>query len=763
METLIKELKRRNVFRVGAAYIVLGWLLIQVANLFESILTLPDWLDKIVLALLLLGFPFVIILSWAYEITPEGVKRTKEVVPEQSITENTAKRLNIITLCGLGLMALVLAYQTIFTKPVQQTSDTALDSASQTNDANSGTDESNASIAVLPFVNLSSDPEQDYFSDGISEELLNVLAKVPDLHVTSRSSAFAFKGKEINIPEVARKLGVDHVLEGSVRKSGTLVRITAQLIEADTDKHLWSETYDRSLDDIFAVQDEISAAIVEALLGKLGIKPDEQVRITQHKREQSPAYTKYLLAQHQLNKRTQEGITTAKKLFYEVIEADPTFAAPHADLAKVLILEGLGYGEASITREEALTLAKPLYERAIELAPDEAPGYAAKGLALRIGGELLDSIDVFKKALAINPSNSDARNWLSMSHRLLMQSKDEMDALIIGHAKDPLKESIATNLVKSYSRFQRFDEAAQVLERIKSLNLGTYGFSKSEYLMFQGRYADAIDAALIGAAAEEDFSLTLHVVTRLLAMMGEIDEAVQLNPYKGKSTINFEAFIRQETRDHEALLPWSEAYNQHQDAETVYTDPLLMWVYLAQNDFENAELYAEKILQEATGFERVISQGTIGKAVIAYRMEQPQKALELIKPLYDIVTRNMASGDVFPMNYVIAAMAKTFAGERQEALDLLHEGTMMKAPFSFEGEPFYALFNAMNWDTDPEYGRLLESYETFNQQQLSMVFAKACLPESQGGYAVWKPLPTSCAKYGYSGTNVTNKDVTVNK
>ena len=238
MGQLLQELKRRNVFRIGVAYIVVAWLVIQVIETVSDPLGLPDWTEAFFIVLMLAGLPVILLFSWAFELTPEGLKKTREVDVTKSVTDVTGKKLNhtIIVVLVLALGYFLWERQGL----VEQAEQTAPVQAAEVT-STSG----EASIAVLPFVNMSADPDQEYFSDGISEELLNLLAKIPDLRVPARTSSFQFKGQNLDIGEVAKQLNVKHVLEGSVRKADVRVRVTAQLIEADTGYHLWSDTYDR--------------------------------------------------------------------------------------------------------------------------------------------------------------------------------------------------------------------------------------------------------------------------------------------------------------------------------------------------------------------------------------------------------------------------------------------------------------------------------------------------------------------------------------
>ena len=311
------ELKRRNVIRAAILYIGAVWALAQgIAQLGPSV-GAPEWATRWFLVAAAIGFPFWLAFAWFYEFTPEGLKRESEIDPAESITAHTGKKLDR-WIIGVLAVAVVLLLTNTFVWH---------------KGAGLSADADNApipehSIAVLPFVNMSSDKEQEYFSDGISEELLNLLAKIPQLQVTARTSSFSFKGKEVAIPEIARTLHVAHVLEGSVRKSGNAVRITAQLIRAGTDTHLWSQTYDRKLDDIFAIQDEIAADVVKQLkVTLLGAAP--KARTTDPE-----AYALYLQAVQLGRQGTAEAYKQSDALYRKVLAIDPRYAPAWVGLAR---------------------------------------------------------------------------------------------------------------------------------------------------------------------------------------------------------------------------------------------------------------------------------------------------------------------------------------------------------------------------------------------------------------------------------------------
>ena len=297
MAGLFQELKRRNVVRVGVAYIVVAWVVVQIAEvLFEAFGT-PDWVIKTVIVLIGIGFPFVLIFAWAFEITPEGLKKTAEVNEATSITASTGRKLNFIIIAALVVaLGYFIWERQSYDHGAGETVTVAAEETAEA-DAPVTEDESTSqsaqrSIAVLPFVNMSSDEEQEWFADGLTEEILNSLAKTPDLLVTARTSSFGYKGSTQPIPEIAAALGVDHVLEGSVRRGGEKLRITAQLIRAVDGFHLWSETFDRTMDDIIAIQEEIAIQIASAL--ETAMDPEALQEMMSAGTTSVPAYEAYL-------------------------------------------------------------------------------------------------------------------------------------------------------------------------------------------------------------------------------------------------------------------------------------------------------------------------------------------------------------------------------------------------------------------------------------------------------------------------------------
>ncbi len=324
MSSFFSELKRRNVVKVGAAYAVVGWILIEVGSVLIPTFGAPEWIFKFFALLVVLGFPLALIFAWAFEMTPEGLKREHEVDRSQSITAKTGRKLDFGI---IGLLAVALSIS-IFLN--------LRDDSSTDEDYVNG----RLSIAVLPFTSRSTDPENALFADGIHDDLLTTLAKIGSLKVISRTSVMEYRDTTKNLKEIGKELGVANVMEGAVQKFGNSVRINVQLIDADTDEHLWAESYDRELTtrNLFAIQSEISEEIATAL--KATLTPDEQDRISAVRTENLEAYNLYLAGRSQLAQRGLDNLRIAREQFEQAIELDPQFADAYSGLAdSILILE----------------------------------------------------------------------------------------------------------------------------------------------------------------------------------------------------------------------------------------------------------------------------------------------------------------------------------------------------------------------------------------------------------------------------------------
>jgi len=436
---IIAELKRRNVFRVAVAYAVVGWLLVEVSSVVLPIFEAPAWTLKVVTFLILVGFPVALVFAWAFELTSEGLKLEHEVDREQSITHLTGRKLDFSIIGFLALAVVFLVVDNYVLVDEQ-----AVDATNER--------EEQQSIAVLPFVNMSANVENEYLSDGIAEELLNLLVRLPSLRVSSRTSSFAFKGKDIDIPTVARVLDVKNVLDGSVRRSGERIRITAQLIDTETDSHLWSETYDRELDDIFAVQDDIARSIAEAL--KVTLAPEDAQALESVRTANVKAYESYLRGRSYLIRTTGDDTRKAMEMFRQAIEGDPNFAPAYAWLANAHIMMFRAWD----SDPEHLAQADALGRTALELAPDSDVGHIALGFSLTMEERYEEAERELDAALRLNPRSADAHWYAGVA--AYHQGKTERAAELWERATglDPDEFRIWQVLPQVYRSLGRFED-----------------------------------------------------------------------------------------------------------------------------------------------------------------------------------------------------------------------------------------------------------------------------------------------------------------
>jgi TolB-like protein len=452
MASVWGELKRRNVVRVAVAYAIVAWLLIEITATTFPILKLPNWSVTLVTVLVLIGFPLALILAWAFELTPEGIKKEKDVDRSESITHVTGRKLDFAI---IGVLVIAVGFLLV-DKLYLSEGDTAPDEIIATE---------RKSIAVLPFVNMSDDPGNEYFSDGISEEILNLLVKVPELRVTSRSSAFSFKGQNLDVPTMAAKLNVVHVLEGSVRKSGNQLRITAQLIDGETDTHLWSETYDRELKDVFAIYDEIAAAVVDELKIKLLGEPPKATETN------SEAYALYLQARHLHNQRTAESSRQAETLLKQALEIDPGFAPAWTELGRVYGGQAGFFGLRPV--DEGYELARDAIQQALAIDSEYGRAYAALArIEMFYDRDFTAAFQHLQKARALNSGDAAILQNTAALDNVLGRLDEAIDLLRQSIALDPLSPQGHVELGATYYRAHRLEEAADSLQLALSLSPG---------------------------------------------------------------------------------------------------------------------------------------------------------------------------------------------------------------------------------------------------------------------------------------------------
>jgi TolB-like protein len=462
------ELKRRNVFKVGAVYALIAWVIAQVVALIDEPLRLPVWFDTTVLVLLAIGFPVALVFAWAYELTPSGLRRTDDVPREESSTHLTGQKLNYV-LTGLLVFAVIFLFvdNYLWTGEPATTTATAEDLAGPADEELQGPTHS---IAVIPFENLSSDPEQEYFADGLSEELLNSLAQITGLRVIARTSSFAFKGSDRTLREIAEILDVDYILEGSVRKAGNTIRIVAQLILAEDESHLWSRTYNRELEDIFAIQEEIAGAVADEFSATLGIEGRE---FFAGGTENVAAYDHYLRAQS-FARRGVENLAREQAIaeMEAALELDSNFGLAQIGLAQLLTtwanldpsVDGL-----EERRDRAV-------ENAIRLAP-ELPGTSwLRSQQHQRRREWIETEQALEEMLARSPANDYEANQRFGAFLVSVgRARESLSYLERARRSDPLVAGPSVALAMAHDALGNHDRAVALFREMQ--DLAGYGFT----------------------------------------------------------------------------------------------------------------------------------------------------------------------------------------------------------------------------------------------------------------------------------------------
>ncbi len=515
------ELKRRNVIKVAIAYVVVAWLVMQFSDVIINNIEAPGWVFQAIMLVLGIGFALALFFAWAFEMTSEGIKREHEVDRSQSITQQTSRKLDFLI---IGVMGVALAYFIWESRFSESAGPATSEPAGVSQNADLASDEpadrsNEHSIAVLPFVNMSDDQQNEYFSDGISEELLNVLVRVEGLRVPSRTSSFSFKDSDKKLSEIARELQVDHVLEGSVRKSGDRIRVTAQLIDVKTDTHLWSDSYTRKLDDIFAVQDEIAQAIVAAL--KLTLTGEQERDLTRRSTKNVEAYNKYLLGRHLWNSRSLKGLMDSVTPLLEAVEIDPSFTDALAALADayVLIPE---YLAGPI--DKYIPLAREAVARTLQMNPDSARGLTTSGyIKYLYEYDLPGARADFLRAIEIEPGYATAHHWYGEALAVERHTDEALEQFRIAAELDPLApimwhvagwiSYMAGRLEESAAYYQKgleinpHFEAAHGNLAVVYARLGQYDRARGKSRLFSEMSGEDTSVQLTVFAAMEDPSL----------------------------------------------------------------------------------------------------------------------------------------------------------------------------------------------------------------------------------------------------------------
>ena len=506
------ELKRRNVYKVAVAYAVVAWLTIQAASIFLPAFNAPQWTMQVVILVLVIGFPVALVFSWAFEITPEGIVRESETAADQSIPHHTGRKIVALTIVLAVIAAGLFVFQLIRARSTSSLSTNA-------------TSTTNKSIAVLPFDNLSRDPDNAYFAEGVQDEILTRLAKIGDLKVISRTSTEKYKSAPANLREIAQQLGVAHIVEGSVQKANDQVRVNVQLINALTDAHLWADTYDRKLLDIFSVESDIAKTIADTLQAKLS--GSEKTAIAKKPTANPEAYELYLKGRFFWNKRTGNDLKTAADYFQRAIDADPSYGSAYAGLAQsYLLIPVFGAGAPRDFFPKSMVAA----HQAIKLDETSAEGHSALAMLLLFDFKFKESEEEFRRAIELNPNYATAHHWFGNSLLVTLGRFDE--AIKEGERAvelDPLSLIINADLGSTLMIARRYDEAIAELRRTLALD-GNFGYAHwnlGEALYLKGDASAAI-AEYEKAATLDDDPQILALLGRAYAETGKKDKALEI-------------------------------------------------------------------------------------------------------------------------------------------------------------------------------------------------------------------------------------------
>ena len=682
--SLYREMRRRGVLQSAAVYVVGAWVLLQVAITLFPGAGIPDSAIRFVFLGTVLGFPLVMVFGWMYDIGAKGITRTPSAQQLDSEDSSPLRRLDHFLLSGLAALAitLVLSVSALVVSQV----DTVVTVADVRPVAEVQPAAEN-SIAVLPFVNMSEDPSGEYLGDGIAEELLNELANLTTLHVAARTSSFYFKGKNETVPAIAKQLGVRTVLEGSVRRSGDRIRITAQLINAANGFHLWSETFDREVGDIFAIQEEIAGAITGAL--KVKVLSKELSRPAAVNTESFDAYDYYLLGQYHRDKRNPEALEKSIELFKQALNVDDRFALGYAALASSYLYQAY---YSDLSPERVIELTNPLVEKSLELDPRLAKAHAVRASVRSLVGDYAAADVGYKKALELQPNYSAA--WSSLGFSLVRQSRLEeaAEAYSRSESLDPLNASLQYNIGALMMLTGRYEAGLAALRKVIALAPERVGTEAAivHWSVAYGRYEEAAQWVVWLREHQPDSARVAASVARIYGNLGVWDRtwefvsrAYEKAPdkmeyidgmgdfyFRTGDYAGFSKFVAEEYEKVDQFAP-----TRHSPTNKIR----YFWHGVAASNEGNYVQATDDLTNAAggpAGIENLVYDGITPIKHIAYALQQQgrnEEADELLNKCLNLATNALAQGWATPTIHYRTAQVYGLLGQSDDAIAQLRQ------------------------------------------------------------------------------------------
>jgi len=709
---LFNELKRRNVFKVAAAYLIVSWLILQIIGSIVPIIEAPDWISKAILMLLLAGFPIALLFAWAFELTPEGIKKESDIVRDESITTQTSSKINGVIIAALVLIIGGFAYDKFFVssttteiaqneiKPFENT--VKKDLLSETLESNPINDKS---IAVLPFANMARTKENEPLTLGLHDDLLTHLSKISALKVISRTSVLRYQDTKKAISEIANELGVANILEGGIQRSGNQIRVNVQLIDAKTDKHLWAEIFDREITaaNIFKIQTEISQKIATAL--KAQISPAEQKSIAHQATNNLDAYNAYLAGRQRILSRNSADLKQALTLFEKATDLDPNYALAYVAQANTLRLLN---EYSDLKRSEMFKRGEGLLTKALSLQPNLAEAHTSKAAYLQVRGKLQQAEQSYLYSLSLNPNYATTYQWYG---RLLRNDLDRYQEALKLHRKaaelDPLSPVIQVNVAWSLLLSGQSEDAEAQFYRVLEL---APGFTQAPWGLSEiNRDKGQVDEAIIwmrkainsdpGNINSRIILVRLYlIINDLQTAKSEFFDAKKITP-QHDSYLFVESYLDQFEGNYEIAMERIQK-EQENKPNDLQIKKLIGYLYMLQGQNDKATqtwlpLYPNN---DKVGFE--LNGNDLDEAVdLVWSLKQigqMQKADNLITAIYALM-KTMPENKIIKPNFLLLAIQGKPEAAAKGYAQLLKGGSISNW-FVFDQLPYLASMRQ-----EPEY------------------------------------------------------------